>query len=164
VSIVTIIIIIGIISSVINALQPKKDGRRGYRNPQFLSRRSKIGEAPSPIKRTVIGTHERKKSNEERAPVRFAPQASTLSKLKEEDKRTDFGDPETAYSPIESMEIRYAKQKSKVQRFQPTTSPRKTSLDLKPTPKKLAETLILAELLSVPRAKRPHQPLGYKKR
>lgn len=162
-SIATIIIIIGIISSVINALQPKKDGRRGYRSPQVLSRLPKKG-ASSPIKRTVIGTHERRRNDEERAPVRFVPQESSPFKLKEEDKKIDFGDLETVYSPIESMEIGSAKQKPKDQSVQARTSSRKTSLDLKPTPKKLAETLILAELLSVPRARRPHQPLGYKKR
>lgn len=136
-------------------MQPKKGTRSGQlksRLKQLILSQSE--QAPS-LKRMVVGTHEKRGRLAEAAPARFSSPQTKGVELNLEDKVDDFGDPPTLYSSLESMEIGMPRS---------DVSLKKSSLDLKPTSKKLAQTLLLAEILTEPRAKRPHQLLGYKKR
>jgi hypothetical protein len=156
VSIVTILIIIGVISSVINAMQPKKGTRPGQWVSRLKQMLPSINDQTPPLKRTVVGTHERRgRLDQVATPVRYSSPTTKSVDLKLEDKEVDFGDPPTIYSPLSALELGASS---------PNVSSKRWPLDLKPTPKKLAETLILAEILSEPRAKRPYHPLGYKKK
>ncbi|HSU79797.1 MAG TPA: hypothetical protein VLK78_05220, partial [Candidatus Angelobacter sp.] len=146
-------------------MQPKKREKYGPLKSRIKQIVPPISEQGSrPVKRTVTGTHERTRRGEEAAPPRFTPQAIKLKDRALENRDPDFGDIETVYSPVQLMEPGASVPGREIGTNRDYGSSKNSALNLKPTPKRIAETLVLAEILSVPRAKRPHQPLGYKKR
>ncbi len=175
-SFLAILAVIGVIASIVNAMQPKKSGSRGFRTRlrafDRLARNPFQTMDTTPIEPTIRQpkpTHAIEEAegvydwNDQRdtalipLPKEFDPEPLST------DYSTDFGDTDpddaSSYARMPAEQDR-----TYIRPSEALSQKKHKKLDLKPTPKKLAESFILAECFGEPRARRPFSPIRYQKR